>query len=79
MTPAGDNRNIEWRNQAGTAPFVPAQTGAGWYDFSWDRASGTLAVSDFSGGFVYIFSVVPAPSSAVLLGLGGLVAARRRR
>ncbi|MFZ4573893.1 MAG: PEP-CTERM sorting domain-containing protein [Phycisphaerales bacterium] len=49
------------------------------FDFSFDAASRTLAVSDFSNSNVYIFSVVPAPSALALMGLGGLVAGRRRR
>lgn len=49
------------------------------FDFSYDAVSRTLAVSDFSNSNVYIFSVVPAPSALALMGLGGLVAGRRRR
>jgi hypothetical protein len=52
--------------------------GNGWYDFSWDAASGTLAVLDFANRNVHIFQV-PAPGAAGLLGLAGLTAARRRR
>lgn len=52
--------------------------GNGWYDFSWDAASGTLAVLDFANRNVHIFAV-PAPGAAGLLGLAGLMAARRRR
>ena len=58
--------------------FGDAPTGNGYYDFSYDSASQTLAVSDFLNNQVYIFAV-PAPSTAAMLGLGGLVAARRRR
>ena len=58
--------------------FGDALTGNGYYDFSYDAASQTLAVADFANNQVYIFAV-PAPASAALLGLGGLAAARRRR
>ncbi|MEM6674991.1 MAG: hypothetical protein AAF726_19235 [Planctomycetota bacterium] len=36
--------------------FAPA-TGVGYYDFSWDAASGTLAILDFSNRNAHIFSV----------------------
>lgn len=52
--------------------------GNGWYDFSWDAASGTLAVLDYTNRNVHIFAV-PAPGAAGLLGMAGLIAARRRR
>jgi hypothetical protein len=55
------------------------QASNGWYDFDYDAASGTLAVVDFTNRQAYVFSVVPAPASLALLGLGGLCAARRRR
>lgn len=53
-------------------------SGNGAYSFSFDAASQTLAVSDFANRQVYIFAV-PTPGTAALLGLGGLLAARRRR
>ncbi|MFG0304991.1 MAG: PEP-CTERM sorting domain-containing protein [Phycisphaerales bacterium JB040] len=61
--------------------YSDAGFGAGnaYYDFSYDAGTGTLAVVDFFNNEVRIFSIVPAPSTAALLGLGGLVAARRRR
>lgn len=62
----------------GSSPFA-ALNGAAGYDYSFDEASQTLAVSDFTNNTVYIFSVVPAPGTAGLLALGGLLAARRRR
>lgn len=52
--------------------------GNGAYSFSFDAASQTLAVSDFANRSVYIFAV-PTPGTAALLGLGGLIVARRRR
>ena len=73
-------------------PNVGAQTGslaAGTaYRWTWSintfltAGSDPLARTSLSGpnnGFGLSFSVVPAPSAAALLGLGGLVAARRRR
>ncbi len=56
---------------------ITSTTGA--FDFSWDQATNTLAISDFSNSRVYIFSVVPTPGAAAILGLGGLAALRRRR
>lgn len=58
--------------------FGNALTGNGYYDFSYDAGTQTLAVSDFANNTVYIFAV-PAPSAAALLGLGALVVGRRRR
>ena len=52
--------------------------GNGYYDFSYDAATDTLAILDFANRQVYIYAV-PAPAGAAVLGLGGLVAARRRR
>ena len=52
--------------------------GNGAYSFAFDAGSQTLAISDFANRSVYIFAV-PTPGTAALLGLGGLVAARRRR
>jgi len=58
--------------------FGDALTGNGYYDFSYDAASQTLAVADFANNQVYIFAV-PAPGTAALLGVAGLAAIRRRR
>ncbi|MCC5823915.1 MAG: hypothetical protein LAT64_06110 [Phycisphaerales bacterium] len=52
--------------------------GNGYYDFSWDQATNTLAVLDYFNNNVHIF-LVPAPGAAGLLGMAGLLAARRRR
>jgi len=53
--------------------------GNGFYDFSYHAASQTLAIADFLQNQVYIFQVVPTPSTIGALALGGLVASRRRR
>jgi len=57
--------------------FTPA-TGNGAYDFSYNAATNTLAVSDFANRVVYLFGV-PTPGAAGVLALGGLLATRRRR
>lgn len=68
---AGVAETINWNGFA-------AATGNGAYDFSYDAGSQTLAVSDFANRKVYFFAV-PAPSAAVLLGMAGVMAGRRRR
>ncbi len=70
----GDAQTIEF---VGLDPTFASSTG--WYDFDYDSATGTLAVVDFSNRLAWVFNVVPAPSSAMALGLAGLVALRRRR
>lgn len=70
----GDAQTIEF---LGLDPTFASATG--WYDFDYDSATGTLAVVDFSNRLGWVFNVVPAPSSAMALGLAGLVALRRRR
>jgi len=57
---------------------APLDLGNGYYDFSYDPTTQTLAVLDFNNRLIKIYDV-PAPGAAALLGLGGLVAARRRR
>ncbi|MEL6797103.1 MAG: PEP-CTERM sorting domain-containing protein, partial [Planctomycetota bacterium] len=58
-----DYADILTANTFGTV-FFPADT-------SDDIAAGAVAIGTYS--------VIPAPASAALLGLGGLAAARRRR
>lgn len=79
---AGVNQNVSYIN------FNPADgtnNSIGFFDFSYDAASNTLAVLSFGDANgqlglrqVHIFAV-PTPGAAALLGLGGLVAVRRRR
>ena len=52
--------------------------GNGYYDFSYDAATQTLAIVDFANNEVVIYRV-PAPGAVGMLGLAGLMAARRRR
>jgi len=61
------------------ADYGAPNTGNGYYDFSYNAATQSLAMSDFANNTVYFFEVVPAPGTAVLLGLGGLLVGRRRR
>lgn len=70
----GDVQTIEF---VGLSDALASATG--WYDFDYDSATGTLAVVDFSNRLAWVFNVVPAPSSAMALGLAGLAALRRRR
>jgi hypothetical protein len=60
----------------GSAWAAPAGNGA--YDFSFDASTNTLAVVDFANRNLYVFQI-PTPGAAALLGLGSLVAFRRRR
>jgi PEP-CTERM motif len=78
-TTTGAVQTVSWLAPDGVSTFVPVNTGNAGYDYSFDSATQTLAVSDFNNNTVYIFQVVPAPSTLALLGLGGLVAGRRRR
>jgi hypothetical protein len=57
--------------------LAPTLSGNGYYSFSFDAASQTLAVADFFNDTIHIFAV-PAPSSVALLGFAGLAARRRR-
>lgn len=50
----------------------------GIFDFSYDEATQTLAIAEFSSNQVYIYNVTPEPSALVLLGLGALALIRRR-
>lgn len=74
---AGTTETISWNFGA----FGTPANGAGNYDFSWDAASGDLAVLDSNNRRLYIFAV-PEPSAISLGALGSLLvaawAARRR-
>ena len=73
----GVAQTLTFLNSSGGA-FAPFGTGNAAYDYSFNSADQTLAISDFANSQVYIFQI-PTPAGAALLGLGGLMAARRRR
>lgn len=69
---------------ARTVSFNSAAAGAAGDNFLWVRqgTSGSVGIAvnaTVSGSSSFSVNIVPAPASAALLGLGGLVAARRRR
>lgn len=55
VQPDGTPVNVDWSG------FNPA-SGNGYYDFSWDRATGSLAILDFLNRNVYLFDVMDAPA-----------------
>jgi hypothetical protein len=64
--------------------FDAFTTGGGGGDSAWDSLqSATPSVTGYGGPYtafpILSYTVVPAPGSAALLAIGGLVAARRRR
>lgn len=61
------------------ADYGDPAAGNGYYDFSYHAGTRSLAMSDFANNKVYFFEVVPAPGAVALLGLGALMAGRRRR
>jgi hypothetical protein len=71
---SGLAQNISWDFLGGNSPA----DGNGYYSFDYDAASQTLAVVDFFNRSLHVFQV-PAPTSAAILAMGGLLAARRRR
>ncbi len=72
-------------NATGSLPFTPAtgsSTQTGIFDFAWDSATETLAISDFSNNQIYLFrtGVIPEPTTFALLALSsGIVMLRRKR
>jgi hypothetical protein len=70
---------VNWLNADGSGPFdyLDAASGSGIFDYSYDPATGLLAISDFDGEKVYFFSRVPEPASLLLIGLAGLMIRRR--
>ncbi len=73
VTIAADSAGvIDWSTGGGVGPFVLEV-------FTDDGGAGTMTqLTDLDFGGVSV-NVVPAPSAMALLGLGGLVAGRRRR
>jgi hypothetical protein len=68
----------------GTSSFeeiIQTSSQTGILDFSYDVESGLLAVLDVSNSVVYVFDsvAIPEPTSAALIGLGGLALLARRR
>ena len=54
---AGNSAAVSW------SLLAPIDDGGGAYDFSWDAATQTLAVSDFTNRNVHLFRAVPEPSA----------------
>lgn len=68
---------VVWTNFVGTVPVAGSGRFAFWYN---PTNGGPLgANSDYIGVDEVAYTAVPAPASLALLGLGGLVAGRRRR
>ncbi len=84
-TPAGNGNDQKWANSSSWAPLnVLAGLTAGEYELQVYMSGQTNTDPEFfenDGGNNYTanFTVVPEPSSAALLGLGGLALTLRRR
>lgn len=71
---------VTYTNWAGDATFAPGRDYASWNWSDPARVWNALGNNGQPFGFKSsIIEVVPAPGTAALLGLGGLLAARRRR
>jgi hypothetical protein len=82
----GVSSTIEYRyggNLIGTSPGLPAVFYFDLVQFGHDNYQNFLGAESFSGlapaGYFDNLNVIPAPGAMALLGLGGLIAGRRRR
>ncbi len=82
---SGATETATFLNATGLLPFTPvtgSSTQTGIFDFAWDSATETLAISDFSNNQIYLFrtGVIPEPTTFALLALSsGIVMLRRKR
>ncbi len=79
LTSPTGNSDLNWnRLDPNVAPISDGGVGFAGYRFSTDGGA-SWSVSTTSNVVAIEATVIPAPGAAVLLGLGGLLAARRRR